>query len=107
MVSIWRATSCHSGQQALLEASALAHSALLEHQDDGALDSSLLDGCICFCCDVPRRHNLQTRRPEDADQVAPDGGILMGKHHALHTVVRHVIGHGLVGIGHAAPKLVA
>jgi hypothetical protein len=50
---------------------------------------------------------LQTRRPEDADQVAPDGGVLMGKHHALHAVVGHVLGHRLVGGDHAAPEVLA
>ena len=58
-----------------------------------------------FGGDVPRSDNLETRSPEDAYQVAPDSGVLMREHHALHTVVGHVLGHRLVGGDHTASEV--
>ena len=44
-------------------------------------------------------------RPEDGAEVGPDAGILVGEHHHLQAVVRHVPGHGGVGGHHVAAEL--
>ncbi len=96
------------GEDALLEAGALAGGALAQRENNGALDEATLLQLRCrLGGNVPGTDHLQTRRPEDAHHVRPDGSVLVSEHHTLHAVVGHVLGHRLVGIDHAAAEVVA
>ena len=60
-----------------------------------------------FGGDIPSADHLQTGGPENTDHIRPHAGVLMSKHHTLHTVVGHVLRHRGVSLDHAAPEVIA
>jgi hypothetical protein len=46
--------------------------------------------------------DAKARGPEDRAEVGPDAGVLMGEHHDLEAVVRHVFRHRRIGGDHVA-----
>ena len=78
---------------------------LAQHEADRALDVvALLQRAFSLGDDVPGGGDAQAGGPQNRAEIGPDAGILMGEHHHLHAVVRHVPGHGGVGGHHVAAE---
>ena len=81
--------------------------ALAQNEADGALDVvALLQRALGLGDDVPSGGDPQPCRPENAAQIGPHAGVLMGEHHHLQAVVRHVWSCGICGDHVTAEMLV-
>ena len=80
--------------------------ALAADEQHGALHmAALTQGAVGLSGDVPGGGDLQAGGPDDVRHVRPDGAGLVGEHDDLDAVVRHALGHALVGCHHAAAKI--
>ena len=62
-------------------------------------------GAVGFSGHVPGGGDLQPGGPDDVGHVPPDRAVLVGEHDDLDAVVRHALGHALVGCHHAAAEI--
>jgi hypothetical protein len=69
--------------------------ALAEDEADGALDVVAPPARFPdLSCDIPCGSYRKAGGPKNGAEIGPDAGILMGEHHDLQAVVRHMVGHG-------------
>ena len=63
--------------------------------------AALAQGTVGLGDDIPSGGDLQAGGPNDIRHIRPDGAGLMSEHNDLDAVVRHALGHSLVGGDHA------
>src|SRR5207249_2300528 len=67
--------------------------------------AAITQDAVSLSDDIPGGGDLQARGPDDIGHVPPDRAVLVGEHDDLDTVVRHTLGHALVGCDHPAAEI--